>query len=518
MKVIALALLFVGASVAQDAPIPPSPGFPPCNVCDANDPTVRVTNDDFIVEIDGQEPTSCFNFQRAGDNGFIEAGFCPAVVGFLTGCECMVIPATPAPVTAAPVTAAPVMAPLPPSPGFPACNVCNANDPTIRVTNNDFIVEIEGQNPTTCFNFQRAGDNGFIEETFCPAVVGFLAGCECMAPGTEAPVAPVVPTTPAPVTPAPVTAAPVTAAPVMAPLPPSPGFPACNVCDANDLTVRVTNNTAIVEIDGQPPTSCFNFQRAGDFGFIEAAFCPAVVGFLADCDCMAPATPAPVTPAPVTAAPVTPAPVTPAPVTAAPVTPAPVTPAPVTPAPVTPAPVTPAPVTAAPVTPAPVTAAPVTPAPVTAAPVTAAPVTAAPVTAAPVTPAPVTAAPITPAPVTPAPVTAAPVTPAPVTAAPVVPLTPAPVTQAPAEAPAGMPVMAPVMMDKKGKNKMKGNKDKKMMMPVEAPVTAAPVTAAPVAADPVTAAPVADPVTAAPVAEDGKGKGKKNKGNKGKRV
>ena len=151
----------------KHVPIPPSPGFPACNVCDANDPTVRVTNNNAIVEIDGQNPTTCFEFQLAGDNGFIEAAFCPAVVGFLTVCGCMVQ------ATAAPVMADPIMPVLPPSPGFPACNVCDANDPTIRVTNNDFIVEISGQVPTTCFAFQRAGDNGFIEAGFCPAVVGF---------------------------------------------------------------------------------------------------------------------------------------------------------------------------------------------------------------------------------------------------------------------------------------------------------------------------------------------------------
>ena len=269
-----------------------------------------------------------------------------------------------------------------------------------------------------------------------------------------------------------------TAAPVMAPLPPSPGFPPCNVCDANDPTVRITNRDAIVEISGQDPTTCFNFQRAGDFGFIAEAFCPAVAGFLSPCDCMSQATAAPVTAAPVTAAPVTAAPVTPAPVTAAPITPAPVTSAPVTAAPAT----------SAPVTPAPVTSAPGTAAPVTSAPVTAAPVTAAPVTGAPVTPAPVTSAPVTAAPVTTAPVTAAPVTSAPITTAPVVPATAAPVTAAPA---AGEITSAPA---------------------TAAPVSVAPVVSTPTAV-PITVPrpPTAAPVTAAPVADKKGKKGKKEK-------
>ena len=85
-----------------------------------------------------------------------------------------VIPTIPAPATPVPVTTAPVSVVLPPLPGFPSCNVYDANDPTVRVTNPDGIVEVAGQHPTLCFSFQRTGDNGFVEATLSTNVTAFL--------------------------------------------------------------------------------------------------------------------------------------------------------------------------------------------------------------------------------------------------------------------------------------------------------------------------------------------------------
>ena len=191
-------------------------------------------------------------------------------------------PVTPAPVTPAPVAAtpAPMMAPVPPSPGFPACNICGG---TLRVTMPDVVVDIPTFGETTCGTFQTAGDTGFIEEQFCALVAGFAAPCGCAEPGT--PVAPPMtpaPVTPAPVTPAPVTPAPVTAAPMGAPVPPSPGFPACSVCGED---MRVTLPDVVVNIPTFGETTCGTFETAGLTGFIEEQFCPVVTGFAAPCGC-----------------------------------------------------------------------------------------------------------------------------------------------------------------------------------------------------------------------------------------
>ena len=314
------------------APVTSSPvtTFPPvdaenpeCVFCDGNG---DFTSDGLVV-LPGFPEISCSEYARASAAGLIDIVYCSGIVAQVNAqCGC------PPPPTDTP----PISSPIPPSPGYPPCNVCDPTDPSIRITLPDVIVNITGQPESTCGALELAGAFGFIDPGFCPIMPGFVGECGCE----------VAPDTPAPVT----------LPPALGPIPPSPGFPPCNVCGEG---LEITNPDFVVEIPGQRPATCSAFALAGTGGFIDPDTCPAIPGLIMGCGCAA------ISGAPVTAAPVTAAPVTPAPVTAAPVTPAPVTAAPVTPAPVTPAPVTPAPTpnpTRAPIVP-PVTPAPVTPAP-----------------------------------------------------------------------------------------------------------------------------------------------------------
>ena len=170
--------------------------------------------------------------------------------------------------------------------------MCGATN--LRVTNTNAVVIIPNFDPVTCANLQRAGDLGFIEAQFCPALPGFTTtqcGCAEIAGGggivaTPAPTLPGVVVTPAPTLPVVIglTPAPTPAPTMVQPVPPSPGFPVCNVCGADNL--RVTLLDANVTIGGQDPVTCIQLQDAGDQGFIEAQFCPAVPAFaMAFCGC-----------------------------------------------------------------------------------------------------------------------------------------------------------------------------------------------------------------------------------------
>ena len=85
------------------------------------------------------------------------------------------------PIGAAPPVLSPteqILAPIPPSPGFPVCNVCGPDN--LRVTNPGALVEINGLDPVTCADFQRAGDEGFVQAEFCALLPGFAQmSCDC---------------------------------------------------------------------------------------------------------------------------------------------------------------------------------------------------------------------------------------------------------------------------------------------------------------------------------------------------
>ena len=72
--------------------------------------------------------------------------------------------------------------PIPPSPGYPYCNVCG---PGRRVTIAGGIVTPPSpDSPVTCAKFQLAGQKGFIQAKYCSILVsvGLLAKCGCAAP------------------------------------------------------------------------------------------------------------------------------------------------------------------------------------------------------------------------------------------------------------------------------------------------------------------------------------------------
>ena len=106
---------------------------------------------------------------------------------------------------------------LPPSPGFPFCQVCGAGQ---VVTIPDGIVLAPGTDQTDCATIQYGGFNGYVDPEYCPVIFEFLFECDCMpgtAPTATITVAPVVAATIAPVIPPVVTPdplAPVSSAPL----------------------------------------------------------------------------------------------------------------------------------------------------------------------------------------------------------------------------------------------------------------------------------------------------------------
>ena len=70
-----------------NAPIPPSPEYPPCSVCGEGKRVTNFTNK--TAPMPGESPPlSCGQFELVGFSGFIEAGFCPAMVQFTEPCGC----------------------------------------------------------------------------------------------------------------------------------------------------------------------------------------------------------------------------------------------------------------------------------------------------------------------------------------------------------------------------------------------------------------------------------------------
>ena len=251
---------------SRASPLPPSPGFPACSVCGEG---MRVSLPDVEVNIPTFGETRCGIFQRAGDLGFIEAQFCPLLPGFVAPCGCVASSVTPAPTLPAPEPAEPT-APVPPSPAFPACSVCGEG---MRVSLPDVEVDIPTFGHTRCGIAQRAGDFGFIEAQFCPLLPPLVAPCGCVVSSV----------TPAPslsVTPAPSLSTPTPVAPV----PPSPGFPACSVCGEGR---KISIPDALIEIEGQESFTCAVFAQAGELGFIDQQICPVAPQLAAPCGCVA---------------------------------------------------------------------------------------------------------------------------------------------------------------------------------------------------------------------------------------
>lgn len=65
-------LLFLSTTVL--AQLPPSPGFPPCEVCGVG---LVVGSPDAIVTIPGQDPIICSDLENGGLNGFVDPGRFP---------------------------------------------------------------------------------------------------------------------------------------------------------------------------------------------------------------------------------------------------------------------------------------------------------------------------------------------------------------------------------------------------------------------------------------------------------
>jgi hypothetical protein len=139
---------------------------------------------------------------------------------------------------------------LPPSPGFPFCQVCGAGQ---VVTIPDGIVLAPGTDQTDCATIQYGGFNGYVDPEYCPVIVEFLFECGCMtgtAPtATTITVAPVVAATIAPVIP-PVVPPVMTPAP-LAPLSNAP-LAVISAPVATSAPVSTVSTTAPVAVTSAP--------------------------------------------------------------------------------------------------------------------------------------------------------------------------------------------------------------------------------------------------------------------------
>ena len=243
----------------------PTPGYPSCSICGEG---MRISNPSVPIIVPSYGETTCQEFQDLGDDGFIEEVFCPVMVAYIAPCGCVSSSVdTPAP--APPSLSPPTFTPVPPSPNFPPCSVCGEG---LRVSLPNTVITIPTFGNTTCAEFELAGDLGFIDEQFCPLIVGFAAPCGCVASSdTPAPVLPV----PAP--------APATMAPVLPTIPPNPGHPPCNVCGEG---MQISLPDAIVTIEGLDSYTCAEFAEAGELGFIGADICPEMPRLAEPCVCV----------------------------------------------------------------------------------------------------------------------------------------------------------------------------------------------------------------------------------------
>ena len=171
-------------------PTPPSPGFPPCNVCGGG---LEVTLPNVILDIPSFGPVRCDFFQSYGVLGFIDPQFCPLVAPLAAPCGCSQISPTsePIPVQTPSPTPRPIArpisinAPIPPtSPEFPPCIVCGDG---LEVTLPDVVVVIPTVGPLTCWMLQRNGVLGFIDPQFCPLVAFFTEPCGCSPISAQTP-------------------------------------------------------------------------------------------------------------------------------------------------------------------------------------------------------------------------------------------------------------------------------------------------------------------------------------------
>ena len=76
----------VAPTAPISAPLPPSPGFPPCSVCG---PGSEVTLPDvMITNFFGGSPLTCLEFQSAGRLGYLDPAICAGVASFVSSCGC----------------------------------------------------------------------------------------------------------------------------------------------------------------------------------------------------------------------------------------------------------------------------------------------------------------------------------------------------------------------------------------------------------------------------------------------
>eukprot|EP00541_Cyclophora_tenuis_P005594 CAMPEP_0116554488 /NCGR_PEP_ID=MMETSP0397-20121206/7620_1 /TAXON_ID=216820 /ORGANISM="Cyclophora tenuis, Strain ECT3854" /LENGTH=470 /DNA_ID=CAMNT_0004079655 /DNA_START=716 /DNA_END=2124 /DNA_ORIENTATION=- len=275
------------------APVDPVPTAPDaCFVCGSS--ISRVSLPDTVLEFPDQPDTTCGQLEQDGLRGLIPVGV-QCVVASLTvqaDCACVTNPTTmpsampsvmasATPTFIAKDSKAPVAAPLPPSPGFPPCNICGT-DTGLRVTSPDTVIDIDvGEfvdvDELTCGIIQRAGDGGLINPGQCRLVQTLATNlCDCdvtMVPSL-APSGPGDTNQPS-------------ATPVQNPLPPSPGFPPCNVCGVTGSFVTLPN-VVVEDIPETGPQTCAALFQAGMIGFIPPEVCPAVVVLAETCGCAFP--------------------------------------------------------------------------------------------------------------------------------------------------------------------------------------------------------------------------------------
>lgn len=136
--------------------LPPSPGFPICEACGVNR---VVTRPDVIVEIPGQEDQACATVELAGQEGFIDPAFCPAVPAFINSiCACTDLEE--------------------PNPMHPSCSVCGDG---FKVSNYAPVIILEGAEPRDCGEIETAGRLGFIDPATCADFPAGLEECMCVA-------------------------------------------------------------------------------------------------------------------------------------------------------------------------------------------------------------------------------------------------------------------------------------------------------------------------------------------------
>ena len=218
-------------------------------------------------------PVSCGEFEQQGLNGQLDMAFCDAFPLFVqVPCVCQPIsPTPPSPVPITTITSNPIPdgnTPIPPSPGLPSCNICGDG---MEVTLPDVILDIPGSNPVSCVQLQNAGIHGLIEAGFCPVIQGFTGPCGCQPMSSTPP-------SPAPIT----TTTSIPTSDGNTPIPPSPGYPDCNVCGDG---MEVTLPDVIIVFVPSESYSCSQLYIFGIGGFISPEECLIIQSFTGPCGC-----------------------------------------------------------------------------------------------------------------------------------------------------------------------------------------------------------------------------------------